>query len=618
MSNTKEQWEKRFYDPTIFWINPARHVTQRAILVSNNSGKFQLHTYDFMTGFSKQITKKSQGQLFGSISPDGRYVFYLNDEKGAEHGHFIRVPFEGGYGVDITPFMPLYFSYEVSVNEDNNLICFFASNEGKNKVYLVSFDSNDQPLDPYLLYESTKSIQGAILSPNGKYTCVSILSDSLTTSSEIIIFDNENKKTIYSLPNIKGSLVPHAFSKNEKKLVILGLSNRNDFYRPVMVYPSKKNINEIKNVNFKGDVFVMNWINNENQLLLCDISEAKQSLLLLDLKNNSMKKIGPDNGTFDSFFNSVAIFPDESIIMKWHSFTNPPRVLRLQYPNYKKITDVFNSKSIIKNDKAFKSVNFYSSDKTKVQMWIAQPRSKKKNNPFVIDIHGGPHGFVGDEFSAKAQAWLDKGFGYCAVNYRGSIGFGKKFMEGIYGNPGKWEVEDIVAARNWLVKKGLADPQKIILSGWSWGGYVVLLALGKYPELWAGGIAGTPIADCVLQYEDEPAYFQALDRKRFLGTPSEVPKIYKNSSPITYAKNFQAPVFIIHGENDVRCPPRQIEQFRRALKREGKKIKIKKFSSGHAGEFSNTKIRVANVKMALDFAMKIIGKPLSKNLFKRG
>ena len=253
------------------------------------------------------------------------------------------------------------------------------------------------------------------MSPDGKYTCVSLLSDSSITTSEIIIFDNENKKITYSLPNIKGLLIPHIFSKKEKKMEIFGLSNRNGFYRPVIIYPSKKNIIEIKSTHFKGDVFVMNWIDNERELLLCDVSEAKQSLLLFDLKNNDVKKMGPSNGTFDSFFNSVAVLPDKSIILKWHSFINSPRVLKLQYPNYKKITNIFNPNAIIKKDKVFKSVNFYSSDKSKVQMWIAQPRNKKKNSPFIIDIHGGPHGFVGDEFSAKSQAWLDKGFGYCAV-----------------------------------------------------------------------------------------------------------------------------------------------------------------------------------------------------------
>lgn len=614
MSNIKEQWEQIFYDHTILWMNPALNIPHRVILVSNSSGKFQLHSRDFVNNFSRQLTKKSQGTLFGSISPNGEYIFYLDDLGGSEYGHFMRIPFAGGRAVDITPTLPQYYSYEVSVNNTGNLLCFSASIENKNEVYLVSFDLKGKPLTPRLLYESIKSIQGSIMSPDGKFTCVSLSSGGTKTVSEVLVFDNVPGKIIYK-SIIKGSYTPHAFSKNSSELELLGLSNASGSYRPILLYPKNKKIKEIKNSFFKGDIFVMGWIEDEQKLLLCDVYQAKQRLLLYDLKKHNIKKIGPNSGTFDLFFNSVAILPDKSLLIRWHSFETPPQILKLHYPSYIKITNIYQPVPAPKTSSIkFESVNFSSSDGKKVQMWVAQPKVKK-NGSFIIDIHGGPHGAVGDEFSPKAQMWLDKGFGYCSVNYRGSIGFGKEFAEDIYGNPGKWEVEDTVAARNWLVKKGLADPKQIILSGWSWGGYVVLLALGKYPNLWAGGIAGTPIADCILQYEDEPAFFQALDRKRFGGTPTKVPNIYKRSSPITYAKNFQAPILILHGKNDVRCPPRQIVHFKKILKKEGKKIIVKKFSSGHAGEFANTKIRVANIKMALDFAMNIIGKaPPKKQL----
>ncbi|NLE07539.1 MAG: S9 family peptidase [Parcubacteria group bacterium] len=605
MSNEKEKWMQRFYDPTIFCINPARSTPHKTIMVSNISGKFQLHSYDFITGFSRQITNKPQGALFGSISPDGKFIYYLNDGHGSEHGHFVRVPFVGGRAIDITPSLPLYYSYEVSVNNACNLLCFHASIEDKNKVYIVPFDTKGKPLSPYLLYESNKSIQGSIMSPDGKFTCISLLSGKSITSSDILVFDNTTRKIAYSFHNIKGSFFPYAFSEYSSKLKVLGLSNGSGFYRPILFNLKEKTSKEINNSALKGDVFVLGWIEKERKMLISDVHQAQQSLFLYDLEKNIVKKIGPTTGTFDLFFNSVAVLPDSSLLIKWHSFESPPKILKLKSPSYKKIIDVYTPVPTTKSKYIHKNVKFRSSDGKEVQMWIVQPKKKKKR-PFVIDIHGGPHGFVGDEFSPKTQAWLDKGFGYCAVNYRGSIGFGKEFMEGIYGNPGTWEVEDVVAARNWLVKKGLADSKKIILSGWSWGGYIVLLALGKYPNLWAGGIAGTPIADCVLQYEDEPAYFQAIDRKRFGGTPAQKPKIYKNSSPTTYAKNFQAPVLILYGENDVRCPPRQIKHFEKILRKANKRIIVNKFSSGHAGEFANTKIRIANTKKALDFAVNTI------------
>src|SRR3989344_582298 len=124
-NNKKEEWTQRFYDPTILWMSVAENASHRALLVSNTSGKFQLHTKDFSTGREFQLTKKNHGQLFGSLSPNGNFVFYLDDRGGKEHGHFVRVPFSGGKSVDITPALPEYYSYSVSVSDDGKVASFF-------------------------------------------------------------------------------------------------------------------------------------------------------------------------------------------------------------------------------------------------------------------------------------------------------------------------------------------------------------------------------------------------------------------------------------------------------------------------------------------------------------
>lgn len=85
--------------------------------------------------------------------------------------------------------------------------------------------------------------------------------------------------------------------------------------------------------------------------------------------------------------------------------------------------------------------------------------------------------------SLESQAWLDHGFAYLTVNYRSSTTFGREFQEQIWGNPGHWEVEDMLAAHGWLVREGIARQDQVLLTGSSYGGYVTLLALGKRPNL---------------------------------------------------------------------------------------------------------------------------------------
>lgn len=317
-----------------------------------------------------------------------------------------------------------------------------------------------------------------------------------------------------------------------------------------------------------------------------------------------LERIGPDYGGFDAYFGASGFLPNGSIVLKWEQFDVPGRLIKISSHD-SSWTEFDAPSSVASPRRKLESARIQSSDAARVQVWTVLPEKFVRPGRFIIDVHGGPHGVIFDSFNPEAHAWLDSGFGYCAVNYRGSIGFGKKFMEKIYGNPGHWEVEDIVAARNWLVDSGLADSRSVVISGWSWGGFVVLLALGKYPNLWAGGISGAGIADFLLQYEDEPAFFKAADDQRFGGAPNKVRKRYIRSSPITYAPGIQAPVCIIHGKNDARCPARQMHAFIKKMKRLNKKIETHWFSSGHAGEYANINLRITNIKKAISFAKKV-------------
>ena len=610
-----KHWQGGFFALTIQYIFTARKASWRSIVVSNQSGKFQLHAYDFETGQNHQVTKKSHGALFGSISPDGEYIYYLNDQAGNEHGHFVRTPFFGGKAIDITPNMPPYFSYTISASESNEVLCFTAAFSHENRVYLVPFLRAGNPGIPKIIYQSTAPLSEPIMSPDGIYTCIAETDTGKKRGSNLILIENATGKVLKrAVLRIYGSSVPLAFSQKTTKHVVLALSNASGHYRPVLYDFNHKKVSEITHSSFRGDVFVLQWNEKKDTLLLCDVHKAHHRLFLYSIHTKKVTRIAPTTGSFNLHFDSVVLLSDSSLLLKWNDFNTPPFLLKLKAPRYTSWGEAREFAVHAPTKHSVKSVWFRSSDGERVQMWVVLPKNTKGPIPFVIDIHGGPHGVISDEYSPEAQAWLANGFGYCTVNYRGSIGFGKSFEEKIYGNPGHWEVEDIVAARNWLVKNGYASPEQIVLFGWSWGGYVTLLALGTYPNLWSCGVAGAPIADCMMQYEDEPAFFKAIDQKIFRGTPETVPKRYTKSSPSTYVKNIQAPILIFHGKNDVRCPPRQIQHFEHLLHAAGKHISVEWFSSGHTGEFTNTSLRVSLITKALQFATRATKKknPLKK------
>ena len=102
--------------------------------------------------------------------------------------------------------------------------------------------------------------------------------------------------------------------------------------------------------------------------------------------------------------------------------------------------------------------------------------------PLILHTHGGPTSVMTNVFQAEAQSWLDHGFAFLSVNYRGSITFGKAYEEAIWGNLGEWEIDDMAAARAWAVANGIAQPEAVLLIGGSYGGYLTLQAMGRRPD----------------------------------------------------------------------------------------------------------------------------------------
>ena len=164
----------------------------------------------------------------------------------------------------------------------------------------------------------------------------------------------------------------------------------------------------------------------------------------------------------------------------------------------------------------------------------------------------------------------------------------------------------MVASRNWLIKEGIATPEKILLTGWSYGGYLTLLALGKYPDLWAGGMAGTATVDWTMEYEDLSPALRGYSVALFGGTPQERPEQYIKSSPMTYVQNVRAPVLIIQGRNDTRTPARPVEVYEARLKALGKPVEVHWFDEGHFG--GGVEQDIQHMEIMLRFAYRILSR----------
>ena len=225
--------------------------------------------------------------------------------------------------------------------------------------------------------------------------------------------------------------------------------------------------------------------------------------------------------------------------------------------------------------------------------------------PILVHPHGGPTWLDEDRWSPEVQSYVDAGFAVALVNYRGSTGFGAKWRDALIGDIGGPELEDLNAALADLVAAGIADPDRAAVGGWSWGGYLTLMELGKHPELWKAGIAGVPVGDYELSYDDMSPDLQAYDRALLGGAPSEVPELMRDRNPIYFADNVTAPVLFVIGENDSRCPIRQAMAYVDKLKARSHPVEVYLFATGHSSFDIDEDVN--QQRTILDFLARTVG-----------
>ena len=242
-----------------------------------------------------------------------------------------------------------------------------------------------------------------------------------------------------------------------------------------------------------------------------------------------------------------------------------------------------------------------------VHALIARPEGATEPGPAVVSLHGGPHAADEDRFSAVRALWVDAGFAVVEVNYRGSTGYGSTWRDAIEGRPGLTELEDVAAVVDACAAQGIVDPQRTVVEGWSWGGYLALLAAGTQPGRWAGALAGVPVADYLTAYADEMEQLRAFDRALFGGSPADRPDAYRASSPLTYVDDVTAPVLVLAGENDPRCPIRQVDNYLDALAARGATYEVSRFDAGHGSLVVEESMRHAATEIA--FARRACGLP---------
>ena len=212
-----------------------------------------------------------------------------------------------------------------------------------------------------------------------------------------------------------------------------------------------------------------------------------------------------------------------------------------------------------------------SFDGRRIQGWLL--RQPNPNAPLVVYVHGGPTSVTADMWRTDVQALAQAGFQLFAPNYRGSTSFGSEFRDLNIGDVGGGDAQDVLYGARYATQL-LGLRTKPAIMGGSYGGYLTLWALTTQPEEWAGGVGFVPVADWVEDYYLLDASFRYYDVHFLGGTPEEEPELYRERSPITHLAQLQAPLLIIHGENDSRCAIQPVIRFTEQARRHNQPVRM--------------------------------------------
>jgi len=216
-------------------------------------------------------------------------------------------------------------------------------------------------------------------------------------------------------------------------------------------------------------------------------------------------------------------------------------------------------------------ITYKGSNGDEVEGWLMYPVGAREGvrYPLMVHIHGGPQWSYGIGIDPISHYCAAQGYAVFYCNPHGSTGYGEAFLNRVIGDWGGWDYQDIMLGVDACIARGIADPERMVVTGYSYGGYMSKFIMGQTNRFKAAvPMAGISNLASFVGTSDI-GFWQVAQAK---GNPwdSKRADYYRERSPLTYAPNVTTPTLLLHPVNDLRCPIEQSEQFYMALKMIGK------------------------------------------------
>ncbi len=567
-------WERRFRAPTVSMPEWSPDAPERLVYASTESGVWQVHALDLESGQRRQVTDHPVGLREGLPTLDGSGVLWFQDETGDESGRWLVQPFHGGEVGEFLPGAPVGW-HEGFAQAGSFVAAAISGRDG----FGIFVSEGGAPAGE--LCRSAESVrigggeEGGFnrggLSTDGALLCLEHAEHGDLIHQALRVVDSRTGAVMGEQRDEGLLLSSWCWSPvaGDQRLAIV--HERDGEERPAIWNLASGERTDLK-LDLPGLVMPHDWWPDASALLLANFFEGRDTLYRYELASGELTRLDFPKG----YCSGARVRPDGSVWARFSSGVQQPRVLS---DSGEEIARAEGERA--PEGRPFQMWHFDNPHGQSVHGFYVSPPG---DGPFpvIMLVHGGPTWYDADRFYPEAQAYVDAGFAVGLVNYRGSVGYGREWRDTLIGNIGGPELEDVNAGLADLIRLGVADPARAVIAGWSWGGYATLMELGKHPELWICGVAGVPVGDYVESYEDMNPLLQAYDRALLGGTPLEVPELMADRNPINFADNVAVPVIFIAGENDSRCPIRQVMLYVDKLKARGHPHELYLFGTGHS------------------------------------
>ncbi len=557
-------------------------------------------------GEPKRITSSKDRSIADYAWKDDK-ILYLKDNAGDENYHIYAASPDGeSQDVDLTPYSGVRAVYiDMLKGNKNEILTMMNKNDPKLfDIYRLNISTGES----VMVAQNPGNISGWLTDNNGKVRMAGI-TDGIETT---ILYREKEEDEFKPLISTKAgeSLSPFMFSKDNNS--IYAASNIGRDTAAIVKMDLKTLAQEV--IYERNDVDVTNIIPNPStrEILAAIYITDKQKTEYFNKDFEAIIKKASDKIGEGSNISVHDISEDMTKFILYSGSDKNPGSYYYYNSTSDKLDPLGNIMPWIDASKMaeMKPISYKSRDGLTIHGYLTLPANKTPEKlPVVVNPHGGPWARDVWGYNPEAQFLANRGYAVLQINFRGSTGYGKKFVDAGNKQWGLKMQDDITDGVQWLIKQGIADPKRVGIYGASYGGYATLAGITFTPDLYAAAVDYVGVSNMFTFLNSIPSYWESQRRMLYerVGDPIKDKELLTKVSPVFHADKIKTPLFVAQGANDPRVNKAESDQIVDALKKRGVKVEyMVKENEGHG--FSNQENQFDFYKAMEEFFAKYLQK----------